>query len=448
MFQKFSVELPQICKEEFNIKDFGAECGGQKSNTAAFAEAIAAAAKCGGKVIVPDGIWLTGPIELKSGVELHLEDNAIILFSKSKEEYPLYISDFEGAPRIRATSPIYADHAEDIAITGKGTIDGSGHLWRPVKKFKMTPPQWKELLEKSQYLLPVDGEGQIWLPTKSIYDAHLRKGIIPDHEGALEEAEEFYDFYRPVMVNLRHCTRVLLEGVTFQNSPAWCLHPFFCKHLTIRGIRVNNPYYAQNGDALDVESCENVEIDDCYFDAGDDGICMKAGKDKEGRSITGPCENVYVHNCKVGNGHGGFVVGSEMSRGVRNILVEDCTFMNTDVGIRFKSAMGRGGVVEDIYIRRLQMLSIKNEAAIFTMNYAPIKTENAEGNVQEPDPEDIPEFRNIYVDDCYCKGAKVGIKVQGIEGRPETIHDIHFTNCFFEADGEDILENCMNVEIK
>lgn len=448
MFQEFTVELPRINTKEFNIEDFGGVSGGQKSNTAAFAAAIAEAAKDGGKVIVPDGIWLTGPIELKSGVELHLEDNAIILFDKSKEEYPLTTIDYEGGKRIRATSPIYADNAEDIAITGKGTIDGNGHLWRPVKSFKMTDKQWKELLEKSQYLIPNGKEGQIWVPTKSIFDGHARGEILPDHEGALEEAAEYYDYYRPVMVNLRHCKRVLLEDVTFQNSPAWCLHPYFCKHLTIKGVRVNNPYHAQNGDALDVESCENVEIYNCYFNAGDDGICIKSGKNKEARKIYGPCQNVYVHNCKVGNGHGGFVIGSEMSRGVKNILVEDCTFMNTDVGIRFKSAMGRGGVVEDIHIRRLQMLNIKGEAAIFTMNYVLTNMNQKEGPLQSEDPEDIPVFKNIYVEDCFCKGAKTGIKIQGMDGKPEAIHDIYFSNCVFEADGEDILENCMNIEIK
>lgn len=448
MFQEFTVELPKIGREEFNITAFGAISGGQESNTAAFADAISEAAKCGGRVIVPDGIWLTGPIELKSGVELYLEDNAIILFSKNQEEYPLIITDYEGIRRIRTVSPLWADGAENIAITGNGTIDGNGHLWRPVKEFKMTSRQWQELLNQSEYLIPNGKEGDIWVPTKTIYDGHYKGEVYPDEENALEKAAPYYDLYRPVMVDLKHCNRVLIAGVTLQNSPAWCLHPYFCKNLTIKGIRVNNPYHAQNGDALDVESCENVEICNCYFNAGDDGICIKSGKNREARQIEGPCQNIYVHNCKVGNGHGGFVVGSEMSRGVRNILVEDCTFMNTDVGIRFKSAMGRGGVVENIHIRRLQMLNIKEEAAIFTMNYVLASMNQTESTLQSEDPEDIPEFRNIYIEDCCCKGAKMPVKIQGLEGKPHTIHDIHILNCAFETEKESVLLNCEDIEIK
>lgn len=448
MFQKFTVELPQINKTEFVITDFGAVSGGQKSNTASFAAAIAEAHKCGGRVIVPDGIWLTGPIELKSGVELHLEDNAIILFSKSQEEYPLIITDYEGIRRIRTLSPLWAEGAEDVAVTGNGTIDGNGHLWRPVKEFKMTARQWQELLKQSEYLIPNGKEGDIWVPTKTIFDGHYAGEIYPDEENALEKAAPYYDLYRPVMVDLKHCNRVLIDGVTLQNSPAWCLHPYFCKNLTIRGVRVNNPYHAQNGDALDVESCENAEIYNCYFNAGDDGICIKAGKNREARQIEGPCQNIYIHNCKVGNGHGGFVIGSEMSRGVRNILVEDCTFMNTDVGLRFKSAMGRGGVVEDIHIRRLQMLNIKEEAVIFTMNYVLASMNQREDTVQGEDAEDIPEFKNIYIEDCCCKGAGMPVKIQGLQGKPESIHDIHILNCAFEAEKENLLVNCRNIVIK
>lgn len=448
MFQKFTVELPGRSQKEFPITDFGAVSGGVESNTGAFAAAIAAAAECGGRVIVPDGIWLTGPIELKSGVELHLEDNGIILFSKNREEYPLIITDYEGIRRIRAVSPLSANGAEDIAITGNGTIDGNGHLWRPVKEFKMTQRQWDELLRQSRYLIPNGKEGDIWVPTETIYEGNARGEVSPEEENALEKAAPYYDFYRPVMVNLKHCNRVLIEGVTLQNSPAWCLHPFFCKNLTIKGIRVNNPYHAQNGDAMDVESCENVEVYDCYFNAGDDGICIKSGKNREARKIPGPSQNIYIHNCKVGNGHGGFVVGSEMSRGVRNILVENCTFMNTDVGIRFKSAMGRGGVVEDIHIRGLQMLNIKEEAVIFTMNYVLATMNQREGALQSEDPEDIPEFRNIVIEDCCCKGARMGVKIQGMEGKPGAIHDIQIVNCVFEAERENELCNCEEVTVR
>lgn len=444
MFQKFHVELPKRSSREYLITEFGAVSGGITSNTKSFADAIAAASGQGGKVIVPNGIWLTGPIELKSGVELHLEDNAVILFDKSAEEYPLIETDFEGIKRIRATSPIWAEGAEDIAITGKGTIDGSGHLWRPVKHFKLTERQWNGLLKQSPYVFE-NNEGGMWVPTKSIYDGRIYGEVFPDHEGALKEASPYYDFYRPVMVSLKHCKRVLVEDVLLQNSPAWCLHPYFCEDLTVKGVRINNPYYAQNGDGIDIESCKNVEVCFCNFSTGDDGICVKSGKDREARKIVGPCENIYIHHCYVGHSHGGFVIGSEMSRGVRNVLVEDCTFCDSDIGIRMKSTIGRGGVVENITIRNINMVNMLGEAVIMTMNYVHHNINYHEPVVASEDPEDIPIFRDIVVENCSCKGAKIGVKIAGLPGKPYTIRDISFKNCSFAAEKAQELADCENV---
>lgn len=444
MFQKFDIQEPQISENEYVITRYGAVSGGEVSNTEAFAQAMEAASKSGGKLVVPDGIWLTGPIELKSGVELHLEDNAVIVFDKNPEEYPLMVTDYEGIKRIRAKSPIWAEGANDIAITGKGVIEGSGHLWRPVKEFKMTARQWKELLKQSEYVID-SKEGGIWVPTKSVYEGREHGEVFPDHEGALDEAAPFYDFYRPVMVSLRHCKRVLIEGVLLQNSPAWCLHPYFCEDVTVRNIRISNPYYAQNGDGIDVESCKNVEV--CYsnFSAGDDAICIKAGKDKEARKITGPCENIHIHHCYVGYGHGGFVIGSEMSRGVRNVLVEDCSFANSDVGIRLKSAMGRGGVVEDIYIRNINMVNMKKEAVVMTMDYVHNLMDYHDPVVQSNDEEDVPKFRNIYVENCVCRGAEMPVRICGLLGRSDTIREIYFKNCDFMAEKENLLKDCENI---
>ena len=217
MFEKFDVSLPVIKDIMFDIRDYGAVGDGVTSNTQMFKDAICAAAECGGRVLVPDGIWLTGPIELLSGVELHLSDNALITFSKNKEEYPLIVTDYEGIKRIRTQSMIYADNAKDIAITGKGTIDGNGHKWRPVKQFKMTKRQWNELLEKSPYVIE-SSEGGVWVPTKTVFDGRNAGEYYPDDEEALEKASQYYDFYRPVKVSLRHCSRVLIEDVTLENS--------------------------------------------------------------------------------------------------------------------------------------------------------------------------------------------------------------------------------------
>ena len=444
MFEKYTIELPNINKVEYNITDYGAVSGGVKSNTKAFAQTITMAAENGGRVIVPDGIWLTGPVELKSGVELHLEDNAVIVFDKNAEEYPLIETDFEGVKRIRTISPIYANYATDIAITGKGIIDGSGHLWRPVKQFKVTERQWKGLLEESPYVWG-NKEGGIWAPTKSIYEGRNCGEVFPDHEGALSEAAPYYDFYRPVMVSFKHCKRVLIEDVLLQNSPAWCIHPYFCEDLTVKGVRVNNPYHAQNGDGIDIDSCKNVEVCYCNFSTGDDGICIKSGKDREARKFTGPCENIHIHHCYVGHSHGGFVIGSEMSRDVRNILVEDCTFIDSDIGIRMKSTIGRGGVVENITIRNINMVNMLQEAVIMTMNYVHHNMNYHEPIEDSEDPEDIPVFRDICLENCVCRGAKVGVKIAGLPGKPYTIRNVQFRNCEFLADRETELTDCENI---
>ncbi len=436
MFKEFTVTIPTFPDNEFDIINYGAAQGSKEANTKAFAAAIDAAAEHGGRVIVPDGVWLTAPITLKSGVELHLDDNALILFDKSPEDYPLIVTDYEGIKRIRTVSPITADHAENIAITGGGTINGSGQLWRPVKRWKMTDIQWDRLLARSEYIIH-GNDGEIWVPSKSIYDARYVGEVFPDdyptYEEALAAAAPYYDFYRPVMISLRHCNNVLIEGVRLQNSPAWSVHPYFCENLTVRNVFITNPYYAQNGDGIDVDSCNKVHIHNCDFRTGDDGICLKSGKDREARKLKKPCENVYVHDCKVGKSHGGFVIGSEMSRGVRNVLVQNCTFTDSDIGVRFKSAMGRGGVVEDIYLENIQMINIKNQPVIMTMDYVHNLMDYRDPVVQSDDPEDIPEIKNIYFRNCNCIGAGAPVKINPLEGYPESIHDIYYENCYLEG---------------
>ncbi len=308
----------------------------------------------------------------------------------------------------------------------------------------MTERQWNGLLQKSPYILG-NNEGGMWVPTESIFEGRNYGEVFPDHEGALKEAAPYYDFYRPVMVSLKNCKRVLIEDVQLQNSPAWCLHPYFCEDVTVKGVRINNPYYAQNGDGIDIESCKNVEVCYCNFTTGDDGICIKSGKGAEARKIYGPCENIHIHHCYVGHSHGGFVIGSEMSRGVRNVLVEDCTFMDSDIGIRMKSTIGRGGVVENITMRRINMVNMLQEAVIMTMNYVHHNINYNEVVEESEKPEDIPVFRDMLVDECYCKGAKVGVKIAGLKGRPYTIRNVAFKNCNFTAEQDKELSDCENI---
>lgn len=430
--EKIIVELPSFKDKNYNILDFGAKSDIEFNNKKAIQEAIDTCSNNGGGiVIIPNGFYLTGPIELKSNVNLHLDDNAYVLFTKSKEEYPLQFTDYEGQRRIRALSPISANNCHDIALTGNGIMDGNGHLWRGIKKFKLTSKEWDRCLKKSQYVIDTK-EGGIWCPTKSYYEGVL-KGE-PDYSlpNALELASENYDVYRPVFVSFKNCERVLIEDITLQNSPAWNVHPLYCNNFTMRNAKIKNKFSAQNGDGIDLESCTNCEIAGTIFEVGDDGICLKSGKNKEARKIKAPTKNVWIHDCKVFDAHGGFVVGSEMSRGISNVLIENCIFAGTDIGVRFKSAMGRGGVVEDITIRNIQMNNIINEAIIFTMGYVLVNIEDKHENKEEKlDSEDIPEFKNIIMENINVSGCETAIKINGLKEKP--IHDLSFNNINIKA---------------
>ncbi|MCQ2412111.1 MAG: glycoside hydrolase family 28 protein [Sphaerochaetaceae bacterium] len=426
MFRPFETAQTSFSSTQLCITDFGAKPNAydvetSRTNAKAIQAAIDKASSIGGAhVVVPSGFFATSPIQLKSNVDLHLEHGAVLKFTKSKEDYPIFVTNYEGEKAIRTISPITADGAENIAITGNGIIDGSGDLWRPIKRFKLTEKQWDALLAKGGHI--IQARDLAWIESDSAYEG-LLLNIQGTDEKTLAKAAPYWDFYRPVMVSLRHCKRVLLQGVTFSNSPAWNIHPFFCEDLTVDGITVKNPYHAQNGDGIDVESCKRVEIKASTFETGDDAICIKSGKNAEARTFEGPSCDIHVHDCTVYQGHGGFVVGSEMSRGVFNILVERCSFIGTDVGVRFKSALGRGGVVKDIDIRDITMVDIKGESIILTMAYVLNRINNDE-LPQMDNEEDIPFFCDIDMQNMHFLGQKTKLLIQPITGRADTISNI------------------------
>lgn len=443
---KFTIEKPKFLATDYNILDFGAKSELTFNNQKAIQNAIDTCnQQGGGRVVIPDGYYYTGPIELKSNVNLYVSRNAFVKFSKSKEEYPLIWTEYEGIRRIRAISPIRATDCTNIAITGGGILDGSGDLWRGIKRFKLTSKEWERCLKKSPYVIETK-EGGIWCPTQSYYEGVLRGEPDYTNPQALEIASENWDVYRPVFVSLIRCDRVLIEEVTLQNSPAWNVHPLYCTNFTMRHAIIKNKFSAQNGDGIDLESCQNCEIAHTVFEVGDDGICIKSGKNKEARETKIPTKNVWIHDCKVFDAHGGFVVGSEMSRGVENVLVENCTFSGTDIGIRFKSAIGRGGVVENITIRNIVMSNIIEEAIIFTMGYVLVNIEDtSEGKIKHIQREDIPEFKNIFMEHIICSGAKIALKVNGLAELP--IHDITLSNSKISAVKGMELALCENIRL-
>jgi polygalacturonase len=439
------VLAPKFKKDTLSILKFGAVPDGNTLNTKSINGTIDALNKKGGGVVlVPSGLWLTGPIVLKSNINLYLAPGATLLFTKDFNEYPLVKANWEGIPQMRNQSPVSATNAVNIAITGKGIIDGNGDAWRMVKKDKLNETQWKKLVSSGGVL---SEDKKTWYPSeKSVKGSKLTNpgAISPEKDDAFYQSVK--DFLRPNLVLITSCKNVLLEGVTFQNSPAWCLHPLMCENLTVRNVSVKNPWYAQNGDGIDAESCKNVLIENCVFDVGDDALCMKSGRDAEGRKRGMPIENVIIRGCTVYAAHGGFVIGSEMSGGARNIDVNNCTFIGTDIGLRFKTTRGRGGVVENIFINDIYMKDIGAEAILFDMYYMakdPIvlvgeKRELPKVEFKAVD-ETTPIFKNFHVSNVYCNGAATAIFVRGL---PEMhIKDIVLENMVLQSDkGFDIQE--------
>lgn len=420
-FQMDKIARPSIPDNRVSIADFGGVGDGVTLNTEAFANAVAdLEAVGGGHLDVPKGIWLTGPITLKDNIDLHICEDAVLLFSDDRSLYPIIETVFEGLDTKRCLPPVNADGAKNISITGGGTIDGNGDSWRQVKRSKVSPSQWKSILASGGF---TNAKGDVWYPDSTSFRGSVVSDAfnVPQGLQTDEEWEAVKTYLRPVLIGLKDCENVLLEDCLFQNSPCWNIHPLMCKNVIIKNIKVRNPWYSQNGDGLDLDSCENVLLVNSSFDVGDDAICIKSGKDEDGRRRARPCRNLIVDNCIVFHGHGGFVVGSEMSGGVENIVVSNCRFLGTDVGLRFKSCRGRGGVVRNIYIRDIVMTNIPTEPLLFDLHYGGKSAlEAAEDgksafDIEEvPADETTPEFRDIYISGICCSGAARAMYFNGI----------------------------------
>lgn len=425
-FEMPKINEPKFKQKTFNVRDFGAKSDGLTVNTKAIADAIKAANKAGGgTVIFPEGIWLTGPIVLVSNIRLHLEKNALITFSKDRNEYPLVSTTFEGVAAYRAQSPISAFHAENIGITGEGVIDGAGEAWRPVKRDKLNESQWKLLVASGG---KVTADGNTWYPSENALKGSLVGNAGENTNKTKSDFEVVKDFLRPNMLQITESKNILIEGVTFQNSPAWTLHLVVSQHITIRGVKVKNPWYGQNNDAVDLESSQNVLLENCVFDTGDDSITLKSGRDEQGRKRGIPTANVIARNMTIYHGHGGFVIGSEMSGGVRNVLITNSTFIGTDNGLRFKTQRGRGGLVEKVFAQNITMKEIAGDAILFDMYYGG-KGQNTE---KIPVTEGTPRFQDFFFKDIVVQGAKRGIFVRGL---PEmNVKNVRMENLIVQAD--------------
>lgn len=433
-YQNLPVELKQVVeftipKYTISIADFGGVGDGATLNTEAFRKAISALTKKGGgRLVVPQGVWLTGPIALKDNINLHIERNAIVLFSPDKS---LFL-DAEGKSS-RCEPGIKASKRKNIAITGEGIIDGNGAQWRPVKRSKVSDVEWKRFaaiggVERQN--------GSLWYPW------NVKAGY--KNIGETPEAQEKR---RQDLVRLTDCENILIKGVTFQNSPRFHVHPCNSRNIIIDGITVRCPWNAQNGDAIDLSDCQQALIVNSTVDAGDDGICMKSGKAKPTALVNG-CEDILIEDNTVFHAHGGFVIGSEDITGMKRIVVRRCRFSGTDTGLRFKSGIGRGGKTEDIHISDIVMNDITDEAIVFQCDYVDRPAGSEGKKAKTSGSEFVPEFTDIHISNVVCRGAKTAIKAKGIEGM-NCIHDIEIANStiVYTSKGADIDETTAKVKL-
>ncbi len=449
---------PVFSDKSFNIKDFGAVNDGRTLNTEAFAKAIKECSSAGGgKIIVPPGTWLTGSIKLESNIRLHLERGALVQFSKRIEDFPL-IAGFDGKSKKFIISPLlYAFRATNIAITGEGVFDGNGQAWRYVKKDKLTAQQWKELTGSGGV---VSSDGDQWWPSQEAMDGEAYLKNI-EKSGKVLTAEDYAkarEYMRPDMVRLVQCTGILLDGITVQNSPRFHVHLVQSENIIVRNVNIFTEWYAQNGDGLDLSASRNILVYKTTVNVGDDAICVKPGNISD-RQTPGPaCENIVIADCMVYHGHGGFVIGSESLGGARNIYVTNCIFSGTDVGLRFKSVRGRGGLIEKIYIDNIQMRAIEREAILFDMYYEQgnpelLATEQSDSKTIEPVNEKTPRFQNFSIKNIVCTEAGRAILMNGLPEMP--VKDITIENAiifakkgilFLDTDGINISKSSILTE--
>ena len=411
-FLSLVVSVSNTAQEFYNVVRYGARNDSSQLATDAIRKAIEAASKVGGgTVYFPAGKYLTGPIHLKSNITIFIDAGAELHFSDNFDHYlPMVPSRWEGTDVTNFSPLFYAYKADNIAIRGRGIIDGHGRKWWNFSE------GYNEKNPRSKWQLEFD---------------RLNQNILrPDLKGWVERG-----FLRPPFIQPMYCKNVLIEGITIRNSPFWTVNPEFCENVTIHAVTISNPP-SPNTDGINPESCKYVHISNCHISVGDDCITIKSGKDTAGRKMSMPAENYTITNCTMLSGHGGVVIGSEMSGGVKKIVISNCIFDGTDRGIRIKSARGRGGVVEDIRVDNIVMKNIREQAIVLDMQYA--KTE------PEPISSRTPAFRNIHFSDITAH-TKEAVFINGLAEMP--VDDISFHNIQFEAETGMLIKNATNIDL-
>ncbi len=369
---------PLFPEARYDIRDYGAQSGGVISNTDAFREAVAECHISGGTVVVPAGVWLTGPIHLLSNVRLHLEKGAEVRFSTRFADYlPVVFTRWEGVECYNYSPLIYAIDGENIAVTGEGTFEGQGEAWW----------HWKKLQQAA---------------AQELYDAQSKGIPVSERLFGTEAAA-----LRPQFLQFVRCRNLLVEGVTFRNGPMWTIHPVYCENVAIRGVMIETR--GPNTDGINPDSCRNVRIEDCTFDTGDDCVAINSGMNEDGWRVAHPCEDILVQNCTMREGHGAVSIGSGMSGDVRRVWIRNCRITGGEFGLRIKSMRGRGGIVEQVWMEDLHFSNLRHGMVLFTMYYdastAPSRSDAA------------PLFRKVTVRRIVCESAETGIVIKGLPER-------------------------------
>ena len=407
-----NIKAPVFPNRIFNIVDFGAIADGS-SCTEAFRQAIKACNEAGGgRVLVPKGDYHTGAIHLLSNVELHLVEGATIKFSTNPKDYlPVVRTRFEGCELFNYSPLIYAYQQENIAITGKGVLDGMASkenwwFWKHGNKDKSNSQ--KE-------------------PNSNPRLLKMMKDGVPTEERIFGEGY----FLRPSFVQPYECKNILIEGITIKRPPMWMIHPVLSENITVRNVKLYSKG-APNGDGCDPEASKNILIEGCEFNNGDDCIAIKSGRNRQGYDVGIPSENIIIRNCKMLDGHGGVVIGSESSGGARNIYVYNCEMdsPNLDRALRLKSNKFRGGIIENIFLRDIKVGQVENAAIRINQNYH-TKALNA--------PIKHTTYRNIFIERMTCNKADYAIQIMGLEAHP--IENIKIIDCRFNnIKKENVLE--------